>query len=240
MDKDDKQDPKHPLLWFQAKWGKGQPQEPEEQPWAVRKAQMEQAQEARLAQHLEACGADPRSIDLVLKGVEDRAAMLGLRSWAASGKIFCVLYGDRGSGKTTAAVHALKLARRSMHFYDENKNVVSSWAYCASDGMFVRAADLSSATFTDEGKARLSKAKRAPLLVIDDLGVERMDNAGIWAEAFDLLTDVRYARRLRTIITTNLDEVAFSQRYGERIFDRICEHEGMVVACGNGSMRRIA
>lgn len=177
---------------------------------------------------------------LVLAGVQETAALAGLRAWAGSGKAFCVLYGDRGSGKTTAAVHALKLARRATHFYDENRQVVSSWAYASADGMFVRAAELSSATFTDEGKARLARARRLPLLIVDDLGVERMDNAGIWAEALDLLTDVRYAKKLRTIITTNLDEAAFSQRYGERVFDRVCEHEGFVVACGKGSMRRTA
>lgn len=192
---------------------------------------MEADQEAKLGQHLTACGADPRSVELVLAGVKETDALLGLRAWASSGKAFCVLFGIRGTGKTTAAVSALKLARRTMHFYDEAKNVVASWAYCASDGMFVRAAELSSATFTDEGKARLARARRVPLLVIDDLGMERMDNAGIWAEALDLLTDVRYAKKLRTIITTNLDDKAFLERYGERIFDRVCEHEGIAVGC---------
>lgn len=60
-------------------------------------------------------------------------------------------------------------------------------------------------------------------LVIDDLGVEFLDKNGHFLRVLDDVMDGRYREELPTLITTNLNAETFTERYGERITDRIRE-----------------
>jgi DNA replication protein DnaC len=73
--------------------------------------------------------------------------------------------------------------------------------------------------------------------VIDDLGSEYHDAKGFFQTLLDEIIDVRYAGKLPTVITTNLDAAGFAAWYGERIVDRVREG-GRFIACGNASLRR--
>ena len=53
---------------------------------------------------------------------------------------------------------------------------------------FVRAAELSTvAPWATEGRGKWERVRYVRWLVLDDLGMERMDGAGVWAEQLDLL-----------------------------------------------------
>lgn len=83
--------------------------------------------------------------------------------------------------------------------------------------------------------------RETPRLVIDDLGVERLDDKG-WALANLLgLFAHRHARRLPTVITMNISRQVFETRYaahdGGRLRDRLAE-SGWFVALEGPSLRR--
>jgi DNA replication protein DnaC len=189
----------------------------------------------------EACGVPRRNVELLTGGapLQDTTAVLGVREWLRSGKTFCLLAGGFGVGKTTAAAAVLTMARKVVPFWDHStEKAVGSWSYSDREGLFVRAAELSSTSpYADEGRGKWNRVRRVAWLVVDDLGMERMDNAGIWSEQFDLLMDCRYSQRLKTILSTNLDKDAFDQRYGGRVMDRV-QHDGEILLCGSESMRR--
>jgi DNA replication protein DnaC len=64
-------------------------------------------------------------------------------------------------------------------------------------------------------------AKKAPLLVLDDLGAE---NSTDWVlEQLFLVINHRYEYMLPTIITTNCNGRELEQRIGRRILSRIAE-----------------
>lgn len=213
----------------------------EERPAEELRAAHEAAEEARASAHLEACGVPRRCVELVCAQarLKDTPAVVGMREWLRSGKTFCLLVGGFGTGKTVAASAVLKMARRPVYFWDHDKDKsVQSWAYSNSQGLFVRAAELSSTSpFAEEGRGHWSRVRRVPWLVVDDLGMERIDNAGIWQEQFDLLMDCRYSERRKTVLSTNLSQEAFGQRYLGRVLDRV-QHDGVVVICGHESMRK--
>jgi DNA replication protein DnaC len=69
-------------------------------------------------------------------------------------------------------------------------------------------------------------AGRADLLVLDDLGAERLlaDERGDWIrDRLHALVDRRYRRELPTVITTNCDEGQLERRCGYRILRRLNE-----------------
>lgn len=66
---------------------------------------------------------------------------------------------------------------------------------------------------------------RVALLVIDDLGAERMKGGydEDWAAShLDAIVDERYSARLPIWWTSNLGREALSARYGERLISRLC------------------
>jgi DNA replication protein DnaC len=210
-----------------------------EAPASDRKALHEAAEEARLASHLEACGVPRRDVELLVGGgLRETPAVVGVRDWLRGNKTFCLLVGHFGAGKTVAASAVLRMARRSVAFWDDaSEQPVASWSYSKAEGLFVRAAELSNTSpYAEEGRGHWARVRRVTWLVVDDLGMERMDSAGIWQEQFDLLMDCRYSERRRTVLSTNLDSAAFSARYLGRVMDRV-QHDGAVVLCGSESLR---
>ena len=227
---------------FMAKWaaagGAGGGDGPDDPSAEDRAKAFEAQQEARLADHLAACGVEPRSVENIMAGLFDSTATAGVRDWLASGKTFLCLAGPKGRGKTTAAASVLRCARKPVTFMGAGGKLAATWAYSSALGLFVRSAELAhTSEYADEGRGRWAKVRSVEWLVIDDLGMERMDNAGIWAEAIDHLIDARYARKLKTVITTNLDGKTFDARYGDRILDRV-RHDGHFVICAEGESFR--
>jgi DNA replication protein DnaC len=77
-------------------------------------------------------------------------------------------------------------------------------------------------------------AQECALLVLDDVGKEKLSE---WTlERFQSLLDVRWANKRRTVMTTNLDGVAFANRYGEAIVDRVTD--GLTMCHFSGTSRR--
>lgn len=77
-------------------------------------------------------------------------------------------------------------------------------------------------------------------LVIDDFGVEYLDDKGRYLSTLEELLSKRFARMRRTLITTNITEPAvFAVRYGARIASRIHE-DGAFIACKGPDLRRRA
>jgi len=132
-----------------------------------------------------------------------------------------VLYGDCGCGKTLAAVEWLR-------------EEVMRTSNNAPSARFISAPALARLDRYDDKV--INPLLRVRRLVIDDLGTEYNDAKGAFTSLFDEVINARHAARLPTVITTNLGYEAFSERYGERVIDRITE-SGAFTACGSQSLR---
>lgn len=154
----------------------------------------------------------PERVRNMLTTVTNTAAVESAREFISGSRTLLVLAGGTGCGKTVAGCVAIDeyLQRDGYRF----RRV----------GRFVKAIDLVRAGTFDaefwEGH------ERSPLLVIDDLGTEPLDEKG-WALAnLAALIDKRYDACRKTILTTNLDVARFKARYcndGGRLADRIRE-----------------
>jgi DNA replication protein DnaC len=101
--------------------------------------------------------------------------------------------------------------------------------------VFVTATQLARASrYEDATMDRLLTASR---LVIDDLGSEYSDAKGFFRSLLDEVVNVRYSMRRPLLITTNVGPEVFTERYGERIMDRLREC-GAFTGIGGPSLRR--
>lgn len=142
-----------------------------------------------------------------------------LATWYDHGPTNLVISGSLGSGKTYAAAAIMN---------DACERGPRPRPVFITIGEFIRAISVS-----DNDPALLRIARESRLLVFDDLGAEA--NA---TEAFNgqllALFDHRYARRMRTVITTNTDgsltEISrtFTNRYGQRVSERIVNECGRI------------
>lgn len=160
-----------------------------------------------------------------------------------------VLAGNPGSGKTAAAAR-WALGRPNAA---AGPRFAPPW--------FLRAAEFFRSSRYERGdgddRPTRSEILRYQALVLDDIGAEYADASGNYRVDFDELVDRYYADDRVLVITTNLlysspeartrlkakgvtvDETAptFSERYGERVADRIREC-GRWVGSSSASMRR--
>lgn len=116
-----------------------------------------------------------------------------------------MLCGQPGNGKTTLmqAMYDLCKFKGDYPLFTSGKRIVS----VVEDGMPM-------SSFQDE-----------KLMFIDDLGAERKEvqNYGnVLTPMIDLL-EHRYAKRLFTVVTTNLDADQLGEKYGARLRDRFRE-----------------
>lgn len=205
--------------------------EDHEREQAAEKRAAEMAALARLPQLASTLGVPRRCVDALTSPREtpSLAAVMGFRSAEAA---FLLLLGGAGSGKSVAASWAVcerlrDLLRRNHH--------AEAWR---AGARFVRAGELARIAiqdFDEDSREEFERWCSVSLLVVDDLGTERAEDR--WLSRFDELVDRRYGDRLKTIITSNLDGVAFKARYGERVADRI-RHDGRIVSSGKESLRR--
>lgn len=158
-------------------------------------------------------GIPPRVLKLLGSVTETEAVKAAREFLGNAGRSLLLMAGGTGCGKTVAACVAL----------DEYATI--EWVNARNVGRFVKAIDLVRAgTFDSEFWDDLAEA---PMLVVDDLGTEPLDEKG-WALAnFASLIDQRYDNCRKTILTTNLDAARFKARYcaadGGRLVDRIRE-----------------
>lgn len=194
---------------------------------------IEQEREATRAQRearhsrIISAGVPERALEALSLPLQATKAMGEASTYWGEGKSFLLLSGRTGCGKTVAAVRLL------VQRLDQDPHQ----GYGLSS-LFVRAAEASRiGLFGEQAAEKIDNLKRVGLLVVDDLGAEMLTDA--WRSLVDEVFDYRYARKLRTIITTNLTPEAFRERYGERIADRI-RHDGRVVRCSTEeSLRRM-
>ena len=189
-----------------------------------------------------------KDADLVLRrGLGDTAALRAAREFQqakASEWAFLVLSGPPGVGKTTAlgwlglqtaAVLGPKPGPRNLsdyHCSDGPRTI-----YFRESVAWARATELARVGLYD--REAIKPYLQRPILILDDLGLEFRDAKGAFDALIGEVLDHRYAERRRTAISTNLTAREFTERYGERIVDRLREC-GRFVTCTGPSMRGVA
>ena len=149
---------------------------------------------------------------IVADDLEQTDALSFAREWIRTDAAFCAIMGPTGIGKTVAAWHLLVRER----------------------GVCATARDVSDA-YTHEGsRRRRDELETRRLLVIDEIGTERDEDAAS-AALFELI-DARQRGTLKTLLLGNLTVAAFVARYGERTIARIRE-SGRIVGLASDSMR---
>lgn len=91
-----------------------------------------------------------------------------------------------------------------------------------------------------EAEAILERAETAPLLILDDLGRERIKGSYLedWAASqLDRIVNHRYREELPTIWTSNLKETVLTGIYGAALISRLTEDAPLVCLEGLPSMR---
>jgi DNA replication protein DnaC len=142
-----------------------------------------------------------------------------------------VLLGGAGSGKTLAAAWVLGewLAAHAQW-------TAPSGAQVADIGLFANAGEFSGmADFNANDRAWFERLAKCGLLVLDDLGAERLGEMELGMVQRLLMS--RHAKGLRTVITSNLDAAKLAERYGDRVVDRMRE-VARVVDAGSVSLRK--
>lgn len=150
-----------------------------------------------------------------IESPRNEAPMVAARLWLESDEWCLALYGTKGNGKTFAAARVvLESPLRPVLW-------LHSPTACAKP------------LYGPEAQANMERAQRAPLFVLDEFGAELVSAPYLtWLEA---VLGVRYARKLRTVITSNLGEADFKTRLGERLTDRV--REGRVFESSGPSLR---
>ncbi len=159
----------------------------------------------------------------------------------APGWVFLFLLGPVGVGKTVAALWFLDAPRVRLEpdpWGGKARRVTRDVG-----GRFVTAEQLAKAS-TFAADSLWNEAREAPRLVIDDLGVERLDDKG-WALAnLTALLCHRHAYQLPTLITANLTRKAIEERYaahdGGRLRDRLGESAWPVELTGPSLRSRLS
>ncbi|NCB48043.1 MAG: hypothetical protein EOM55_00205 [Clostridia bacterium] len=83
-------------------------------------------------------------------------------------------------------------------------------------------------TFDDSKSSLLDGVLNADVLIIDDLGTEpKLKN--VTEEYFYLIINERLTKNKSTIITTNLSLEGILEKYGERVFSRLCNKRNSIL-----------
>lgn len=138
-----------------------------------------------------------------IEAPREEPPMAAARQWLESGDWSLALYGTKGNGKTFAAARVVLESELRPVLW------LHSPTACARP------------LYGPEATASMDRAQRVPLFVLDEFGAELVSAPYMtWLEA---VLGVRYQRKLRTIITSNLTKEGFQARLGERLTDRLRE-----------------
>lgn len=160
--------------------------------------------------------------DLTLDTYPDQAVAEAVRGWYhGSRRPWLLLIGGYGSGKTGLSIGVVKLAL---------EDGVSAVFRVVPDLMSEIRATYGNEQETSEIDL-LAALKAVELLVLDDVGAERMSG---WVEEklFEVL-NYRHNEHRRTILNTNLTPDELMGHVGERIFWRIKAMSDRVKVSGN-------
>lgn len=152
----------------------------------------------------------------------DPVTLGSIATWITDkkGKSGLLLYGDIGTGKTTA-LKALCRVINAACVAEGDKDRLND---CGSEVIvIVRAKDIVNAWQNDLD--RYKRMLHTELLAIDELGVEVIDvkTYGNSSEPIIDLLSTRYDRQKVTAVSSNLDLKQVSERYGMRMADRFNE-----------------
>ncbi|SDE65736.1 hypothetical protein SAMN04488504_109302 [Myxococcus virescens] len=197
---------------------------------SLARAQREAAQRSRVdvVAHLRRMGVGAKHLGALTSLDETRAPLRAVRLWLAQPRPllpadahqparhgpmpfpWLVLMGQPDAGKTQAAV--VVLADFARHY---------PWNQAAGGGrqmppaLFVPGAELAGlSAFTDAGRERLEDMRRCRLLVLDDVGAEKLGDVALGL-LHDVL-DARYREQRRTVLTTHLNRQDFLARFDGR------------------------
>ncbi len=181
---------------------------------------------------LRSWGVPTAEAKLVLEGpVADTEAMTFAREFVqhrttSDALPMLVLAGPIGVGKTVAAcyvmVHANPLPPDGRFQHDQRP-------------LFRHVSEIVEiGSYDKTHKEARAEFRTARCLVIDDLGEEYQSDP--FVAMLDALINHRYGHAGSTVITTNLTDATFRQRYGERAFDRI-RHRGAWYDINHASLR---
>jgi hypothetical protein len=174
-------------------------------------------EQQRHREWLAACGFGEHHLDFVANDVLAATvpALRFARQFAEGGARALVLTGGPGVGKTLAATWL-------------------GWHHGGGGAHLVEANGLYRAAKDDD---RLAALEGASLLVIDDLGAERIDDKGWFLSVLDSLVNQVYKGTGRIVITTNLSRLTLAERYGARVESRLSEIAAWA-RCGAHDLRR--
>lgn len=119
-----------------------------------------------------------------------------------------------GTGKTVACSWLLENAQPRMVF--------GRAFHADQHPRMIHASELAELAYR-EAADELIALRTTSFLVIDDLGVERLDKQEIFQRFFGALLNARYGAAGFTAITTNLTTDEMQERYGARVYDRLRE-----------------
>lgn len=103
------------------------------------------------------------------------------------------------------------------------KSGSACWALTQKPGLYIQAADLVDIAKREEYRARWMRVRRTPLLVLDELSGEYVDDKGVFVKLFNQVLQERYNACLKTILTYNGDAKTFRATYGDRAASRLAE-----------------
>ena len=176
------------------------------------------------AEPLEAC-----------RGLLETPALAAVRAWRDDASPLVVLAGTVGTGKSLAAAWALW----DWWVTTRKVNPVTGYQWAHKGRCWIAAPHLAR---LQKWAKEVTELETAPMLVLDDLGEEQASDTAV-AILSNLIT-TRFAERMPTAVTTNLDGKTFRERYGERIVDRVREcglddngHARWWVRCSGESLR---
>lgn len=157
----------------------------------------------------------------------DQRLLEGARGWSALGGLGLVLLGDTGAGKTTLAV-ALVAHRLDHAKTPEQVRIASAIRFVSVPALQLERDQQKLGT---EDGPLMRWAKRAALLVLDEVGYEHQARTGLAPVVRDV-AQARYDAALPTIVTSGLTEAGLVERYGEATKRRLCERAKVVTAFG--------
>jgi DNA replication protein DnaC len=191
---------------------------------ATQLAEEEMGQRAARLKRLLVAGVPEKFAKPILGGASEKSACLDrAEAFLSSSDRTLVLSGAPGCGKSHAASFVVARSLDVCHLHGDTSGDELGHA------VYRRMADVAQLEKFGRYQADdLRALERGCLLVLDDLGVEVVDERLL--SAIDGIVDARYAAGRRTVMTTNLEPSRFRQRYGERVYDRIRESGAIFVS----------
>jgi hypothetical protein len=118
------------------------------------------------------------------------------------------------------------------------KTMAGLWLIAAEGGVYVTANDLRTRLLSGQWRDAdwSERVLRSRVVVLDDVGIEPGDDAGSSA-MFELVNRRAGCTGGLTLITSNLTQSEFSQRYGDRVVDRV-QYCGHFVEAKGANLRR--